>query len=90
MFAIFTGNPLDPRDEKESLTLWGVTFPINVPVAIPSSWTDDLRRKIAGNNHFRVEGEAPSEPVAVEAEVSQVPPSNPSPRGRQRRTKSEG
>ncbi len=56
MKVTFIGNPDDERDNLNAVKLFGVTFPLNVPVELPDEVTPAQRKKLAGNNHFAVEG----------------------------------
>lgn len=100
MFAIFTGNPLDPRDGRETITILGVEFPLGVPVALPESWSEEHRIKIARNNHFRVNGSSTLQSnVTDEAQAradadvvlsEQISTVAPTPRTKSRRARTEG
>lgn len=59
MKVTFIGNPDDERDSATSVKLFDVAFPLNVPVELPETVTAAQRKKLAGNNHFIVEGYEP-------------------------------
>jgi len=63
MQVTFIGNPDDDRDNINAVKLFGVTFPLNVKVELPEDVTEAQRKKLAGNNHFVIEGYEPA-PVA--------------------------
>jgi hypothetical protein len=59
MKATFIGNPHDERDNATSLKMFDVLFPLNVAVDLPETLTPAQIKKLAGNNHFVVDGYEP-------------------------------
>lgn len=57
MIATFIGNPNDAKDSTSSCTIFGVHFPLNVPIRLPETVTAAQRKKLAINNHFVVDDE---------------------------------
>ena len=45
----FVGNPNDPLDNKGEVTLYGVRFPLNIPVRVDNPVAI---KKLMGNGHF--------------------------------------
>jgi len=68
MEATFIGNPADEKDAATSIRMFDVLFPLNVPVELPETLTPAQVKKLAGNNHFVLDG--------YEAEAEVKPTSN--------------
>lgn len=70
MNITFTGNPRDPKDRRESVTIGGITFPLHVCVT-----TEDTPpfSGLRGNDHFAVtdDNDAPDVTAPV-ADVKQA------------------
>ena len=67
MKLTFVGNPASPADNRGSVEIHGVLFPLNIAVEVEPT---DFFRRLARNNHFRAEdGEA----VAAPAEAVSPP-----------------
>lgn len=63
MKLTFIGNPNDPSDNKGSVIINGVTFPLNLAVEV-----DDVKfARLAKNSHFRVGGDAVVETAVPES-----------------------
>jgi len=62
MFITFLGNPRDGKDNRGSVTIGGVTFPLNRLVEVADS---ALFAKLRGNQHFQVDDASPevSDPI---------------------------
>lgn len=67
MKFMFVGNPTR-RDDANSVTVFGITFPIRVPVEVTNPVAI---AKLSANHHFVVipDADAPAAAVAVEVEA---------------------
>ena len=67
----YIGNPR-ARDDRGSMTAFGIEFPLNVPVEVTN---ETAIRKLSGNDHFRCEDAATLSDAdeAEEAPVAEAP-----------------
>lgn len=67
MRATFIGDPNSPGEERSSVDMFGVSFPLGQSVDV-SHLSDAQRRKLAGNRHFTTDT-APPNPDPIVAAV---------------------
>jgi hypothetical protein len=70
MKVVFIGNPRDPADNKGSITMFGLTFPLNIPVDVSGS--APFAGKLRGNREFRVLDEDPAQDAEPEEALAEA------------------